>query len=158
MIPPRSVCAAVFLFLAAPLSAQQSPPPVDSATTATIRQLLAITGTGKRMVQGIETMVPAQRAANPRMPAVFWDAFLAHARQDTTQLMELLIPIYASHLTKAELEGLVRFYQTSLGQRVAEVLPLIAQESMQAGQSWGAGIGRQVAESLAQSGVQFPSP
>ena len=158
MTPSRSVCAIVFLVLALPLSAQQSPPPVDSATATTIRQLLAITGTGKRMVQGIETMVPAQRASNPRIPAAFWNAFLAHARQDTTQLMELLIPIYASHLTKAELEGLVRFYQTPLGRRVAEVLPLITQESMQAGQSWGAGIGRQVAESLAQSGVPFPNP
>ncbi len=158
MIPRRSVCAFVFLLLAAPLSAQQSPPPVDSATATTIRQLLAITGTGKRMVQGIETMVPAQRASNPRIPAAFWNAFLAHARQDTTQLMELLIPIYASHLTKAELEGLVRFYQTPLGRRLAEALPLITQESMQAGQSWGAGIGRQVAESLAQNGVPFPNP
>ena len=158
MIPFRSVCAALVLLLAPPLSAQQSLPPVDSATTATIRQLLALTGTGKRMVQGIEMMVPAQRASNPRIPTAFWDAFLAHARRDTTQLMELLIPIYASHLTKAELDGLVRFYQTPLGRRVAEVLPLITQESMQAGQSWGAGIGRQVAESLAQSGVPFPNP
>lgn len=158
MTPARSVCAVVFLFFAAPLSAQQNSPPVDSATATTIRQLLAITGTGKRMVQGVETMIPAQRASNPRVPAAFWDAFLAHARQDTTRLMELLIPIYASHLTKAELEGLVHFYQTPLGRRVAEALPLITQESMQAGQSWGAAIGRQVAESLAQSGVPFPNP
>jgi uncharacterized protein len=158
MIPSRSVRSVVFLFLALPLSAQQSPPPVDSATATTIRQLLTLTGTGKRMVQGIEMMVPAQRASNPRIPPAFWDAFLARARRDTTQLMELLIPIYASHLTKAELEGLVRFYQTPLGRRVAEVLPLITQESMQAGQGWGAGIGRQVAESLAQSGVPFPNP
>ncbi len=110
MIPSRSVSVGLLLLLALPLSAQQSPPPVDSATTAAIRQLLALTGTVKRMVQGIEMMVPAQRASNPRIPAAFWDAFLAHARQDTTQLMELLIPIYASHLTKAELDGLVRFY------------------------------------------------
>ncbi|HKE92081.1 MAG TPA: DUF2059 domain-containing protein [Gemmatimonadales bacterium] len=158
MIPSRAVCAIVLFALATPLSAQQSSPPVDSATATTIRQLLAITGTGKRMVQGIETMVPAQRAANPRIPAAFWDAFLARARQDTTELLEQMIPIYASHLTTAELEGLVRFYQTPLGRRLAEVLPLIMQESMQAGQSWGAAIGRQVAESLAQTGLQFPSP
>ena len=158
MTPSRSICAAYFLLLVPPLSAQQSPPPVDSATTTTIRQLLALTGTGKRMVQGIEMMVPAQRASNLRIPTAFWDAFLAHARRDTTQLMELLIPIYASHLTKAELDGLVHFYQTPLGRRVADVLPLITQESLQAGQSWGAGIGRQVAESLAQSGVPFPNP
>ena len=158
MVPSRSLWAGLFFLVVPTLAAQQSSPVVDSATAATIRQLLAITGTGKRMVQGMETMVPAQRAANPRIPAAFWDSFLAHARQDTTRLLEQLIPIYAAHLTKAELEGLVRFYETPLGRRVAEVLPLIMQESMQAGQSWGAGIGRQVAESLAQSGVQMPNP
>ena len=158
MMPSRSLWAGLFLFLVPVVAAQQSPPPVDSATAATIRHLLAITGTGMRMVQGMETMVPAQRAANPRIPAAFWDSFLAHARQDTTRLLDQLIPVYAAHLTKAELDDLVRFYQTPLGRRLAEVLPLIMQESMQAGQSWGAGIGRQVAESLAQSGVQMPSP
>ena len=158
MIRTRTAFGALLLIAALPLAAQQGQTAVDSGTAASIRQLLALTGSAKLVVRGLETMVPAQRAANPRMPAAFWDAFLARARHDTTQLMQLIIPIYAAHFTKDELEGLVRFYQTPLGRRLAEVLPVIGQESMQAGQSWGANIGRQVAESLAQSGVQFPSP
>lgn len=141
-----------------PLPGQQSPPPVDSGTAATIRRLLALSGSVKLALTGMEAMIPAQRAANPRIPAVFWEAFFARARRDTTQLVELLIPIYASHLSRAELEELVRFYQTPLGRRLAAVQPLISQESVQAGQGWGAAIGRQVAESLAQAGVQFPEP
>ena len=157
MIRSGSLVVALSLLGALPLPAQQDQIPVDSSTAATIRHLLALTGSARLAVQGIEAMIPAQRIANPRIPEVFWDAFLAHARRDTTHFVELLIPIYAAHLTRAELEDLVCFYETPLGRHLAEVLPLIYEESIGAGQGWGARIGRQVAESLAQSGVPFPN-
>jgi hypothetical protein len=152
-----SVLLALSIFVAPPAPSQQNSTPVDSATASTIRHLLSLTGSAKLALRGMEAMVPAQKAANPRIPGAFWDAFLARARRDTAQLVELLVPIYAAHLTRSELEDLVRFYQTPLGQRLAQALPLISQESIQAGQGWGANIGRQVAESLAQSGVAFPN-
>jgi len=157
MFQSGSLVVALALLLAVPLPAQQYQRPVDSSTAATIRHLLAVTGSAKLAVQGIEAMIPSQRAANPRIPGAFWDAFLARARRDTTQFVELLVPIYAAHLTRAELAELVRFYETPLGKHLAEVLPLIYQESIGVGQAWGATIGRQVAESLAQSGVEFPN-
>ena len=157
MAQPGSLVLALLIFLASPVASQQNSTPVDPATAATIRHLLRLTGSAKLAVQGIEVMIPAQRTANPGIPAAFWDAFLARARRDTVQLLELLVPIYAAHLTRSELEGLVRFYETPLGRRLAEVFPLINQESIQAGQGWGATIGGQVADSLAQSGVAFPN-
>ncbi len=138
--------------------AQQLRPPVDSATAATIHELLALTGSVKLALSGMEAMLPAQRAANPRIPPVFWDAFLARARADTSRLSALLVPIYAAHFTRPELEQLVRFYRTPLGARLLKELPPIMQESVQAGQSWGAQIGSAVAESLTAAGVRFPGP
>jgi len=98
--------------------------------------------------------MPAQRAANPQIPAAFWDAFLAHARRDMPQLVDSLIPVYAAHYTRAELEELVRFYESPLGKRVAVVQPLITQESIAAGQRWGAAIGQFVGDSLSRAGVK----
>jgi uncharacterized protein len=157
VIRSGSFTLALVLLASTRLPGQQTPA-VDSGTATTIRHLLSLTGSARLAVQGIEAMIPAQRDANPRIPAVFWDAFLARARRDTAQFVELLVPIYAAHLTRAELEALVRFYEQPLGKRLAEVLPLINQESIQAGQGWGANIGRQIAESLSQSGVAFPNP
>lgn len=154
---PGSLVLALSILVASPVASQQDSTPIDPGTAATIRHLLSLTGSAKIAVQGIEAMIPAQRIANPRIPAAFWDAFLARARRDTAQFLELLVPIYAAHLSRSELEGLVRFYEAPLGRRLAEVLPLINQESIQAGQGWGANVGRQVAESLAQSGVAFPN-
>ncbi len=69
-----------------------------------------------------------------------------------------MVPIYASHFSQAELEQLVRFYESPLGKRLNEVQPLIVQESMETGQRWGATIGRAVGESLARGGIKPQQP
>ena len=150
-----SALALILCALAAPAATQQ-PRPVDPATAAAVRQLLALTGAARLSVTAMEAMIPAQRAANPQIPAAFWDAFLAHARRDTTQLVNLLVPIYAAHLTRAELDELVRFYSSPVGRRLSAAQPAITQESIQAGQMWGAAIGKQVADSLTAAGVKPP--
>jgi len=146
------------LALRAPLGAQQARASVDAATSAAVRRLLDLTGAANVALRGLEAMLPAQRAANPQIPAAFWDAFLARARRDIPQLVDSLVPIYASHFTRPELDELVRFYQSPLGRHLAEVQPLITQESVQAGQRWGSAIGRDIGDSLARAGATPPRP
>ncbi len=143
------LAALVALTVVTPAHAQQRP--IDPATAAAVRRLLDLTGAAKLALQNMEALLPAQRAANPQIPAAFWDAFLAHARRDIPQLVDSLIPIYAGHFTKAELDQLVRFYESPIGRRLAEQQPLILQESVQVGQRWGSAIGRQVGDSLARA-------
>lgn len=160
MTAPRHTLMGLMLAAATlwtPVLAQQRAP-VDPAKSSTIRHLLDLTGAARLALNGMEAMVPAQRAANPQIPVVFWDAFLARARQDLNQLVDSMIPIYASHFSLAELDQLVRFYESPLGRHLNEVQPLILQESMQMGQRWGAIIGREVGESLARSGVKPQKP
>ncbi len=121
---------------------------VDSAATATARKLLAATGATKLMIGNLESMITAQRQQNPQVPSAFWDAFLAHARRDTTRLVDMLVPIYASHLSRSELEELLRFYNSAIGQRLTAVQPAIFKESMAAGETWGEQIARTVGDSL----------
>jgi len=101
-------------------------------------------------------MIGAQRETNPQIPTAFWDAFMAHARRDTTRLIDMLVPIYASHLTQSELEELIRFYMSPIGQRLTAVQPAIIQESTVAGQNWGELIARIVGDSLAQAQGNLP--
>ena len=142
----------VALAVGAPAGAQRRS--VDPATVTTIRRLLDLTGAAKLALQSMEQMMPSQRAANPQVPAAFWDAFLAHARRDVPQLVDSLIPVYAAQFTKAELDQLVRFYESPLGRRLSAVQPQITQESMQVGQRWGAKIGGEVGDSLARAAAK----
>jgi hypothetical protein len=150
----RRVILVTLLALAvgAPAGAQR--PSVDPATATTIRRLLDLTGAAKLALQSMEQMMPSQRAANPQVPAAFWDAFLAHARRDVPHLVDSLVPVYAAHFTKSELDQLVRFYESPLGRRLSAVQPQITQESMQVGQRWGAIIGTAVGDSLARAAAR----
>ena len=157
MTPSRtSIALLLALALAAPLSAQKNAAP-DAVKTAVIRRLLELTQSAQLSLRAMEVMVPAQRAANPQIPAAFWDAFLARARRDVHQLVDSLVPIYAAHFTQAELEELVRFYQSPMGRRLTQMQPLITQESIEVGQRWGAMIGREVADSLMAAGSKPPN-
>lgn len=146
------------LTLTTPLGAQGRQVGVDAGTAATIRRLLELTGSAQLALNGIEAMVPTQRAANPQIPVAFWDAFLDRARRGIPQYIDSLIPIYAAHLTRGELDQLVRFYESPLGRRLAAVTPVITQESIQLGQRWGAAIGQAVGDSLARAGLKQNPP
>jgi uncharacterized protein len=146
------ILTALALGAAPPVGAQRAS--VDPGTATTIRRLLDLTGAAKLALQSMEQMLPSQRAANPQVPAAFWDAFLAHARRDVPQLVDSLIPVYAAHFTKAELDQLVQFYESPLGRRLSAAQPRVTQESMQVGQRWGARIGGEVGDSVARAAAK----
>jgi len=153
-----SVAAVCGLVLSISTVAAQDQPnrPVDPAAAVSVRKLLAATGATKLMIGNLESMIATQRQNNPQIPSAFWDAFLAHARRDTTRLVDMLVPIYAAHLTQPELEELLRFYNSPIGQRLTAVQPAIFKESMAAGESWGEQIARMVGDSLQQSQGKAP--
>jgi hypothetical protein len=48
-------------------------------------------------------------------------------------MINALIPIYQRHLTKSDIDEMIRFYSSSVGQKLLHEQPAIIQESMQAG-------------------------
>jgi len=151
-----ALCGLVVIASTAYGQAQPSRP-ADVAAAASARKLLAASGATRLMLGNLESMIASQRQSSPQIPAAFWDAFLAHARRDTTQLIDMLAPIYASHLTQSELEELVRFYTSPIGQRLTAAQPTIFKESMAAGETWGEQIARMVGDSL-QKAQGTPPP
>ncbi len=59
------------------------------------------------------------------------------------QLMDLAVPIYAKYFSKEELEGLMRFYQTTLGQKTLSFLPQAMVEMQTESMKLGEKIGRE---------------
>ncbi len=147
-----------FKLAGAPPGSAQQAPQVEPEKAAAIRQLLEVTGAAQLMVVSIETSLPAQRAANPEIADVFWDEFAARLRQDVDGFIGILVPLYDKHLTLDEIRQLVEFYQSPLGQRLVEVQPTLAAESMLAGQQWGARLGQEVAAELAARGISIRRP
>ena len=59
------------------------------------------------------------------------------------QSLDLAVPIYDKYFCKDEIEGLIRFYQTPLGQKTLSVLPQTLVETQTASMKLGEKLGRE---------------
>lgn len=118
-----------------------------------LQKLIHVSGSEvayKAIVNQMITMFKQQQSG---APAEFWDEFAAEMNKDAVgQLVDMLTPIYQKHLTEADLQSVISFYETPVGKKFAEKTPLITQESMLAGQEWGKQIGERVVEKLQAKG------
>jgi len=62
------------------------------------------------------------------------------------EMLEATVPVYQRHLTKADLEAMMAFYSSSIGQKILHEQPAMVQESMEA----SAGIQQRIARSMFQ--------
>jgi hypothetical protein len=60
------------------------------------------------------------------------------------ELIDQIAVIYATNFTVAEMKELIEFYRGPVGQKFLSKGPVIAQQSMTAGQQFGAQIGREL--------------
>lgn len=146
---PTLVCA---LAAALPAGAQEppAPQPVDSARVAMAREALQAGGAVDAMIAAIRANLPAQRAMTPQLPPEFWTRFEARIGQEAPHLADSIAVLYARSFTLPELEALLAFYRSPVGQRLRALQPSIVTESAAIGQRWGARIGAEIAAALLQ--------
>lgn len=121
---------------------------VDPQKEKSIRRLMEITGSAKVGIQVGQQIIASLRQSQPSLPEEFWTDMNSKFNSDA--LVNLVVPIYAKYYTQEDLDGLIAFYQTPLGQKVISTLPQISQESVQAGQAWGQQLAEQVIQDMQQ--------
>src|SRR4030067_3394133 len=92
---------------------------------ADIRQLIHMTGEGELGVQIMQQMITQYKQTMPDVPARFWDRFMQEVNPN--DLTELVVPIYDRHFTHDDIKGLLKFYQTPLGQKLIAKPPATSQ-------------------------------
>lgn len=155
-LPPVTLLGlALVAFPASVLPAQEPAPaaPVDSVRLGLARTLLEVTEADQAFYRGVELTLPGQRAANPRIPEVFWTEFMQRIRDGLPGFTARVAPIYAARLTDDDLRAIIAFYRTPAGQHFAREQVELARGLMEEGQKWGAEVAAQVAADLAERGV-----
>ena len=142
------VLGGAFVFAAATSAVAQAVQPQDSARSGAARQLLVLMGAADAALSVMEAQLPAQRAAMPQVPAEFWAEFLSLAKRDLGQLVEAMVPMYATRFSLEELGALTAFYGSPVGRRLATLQPELAKEAAAVGQQWGARLGAEAAQVL----------
>ena len=120
-----------------------------------IRKFLKLIGAKDTVTRSMEEQINEMKTKNVnRIPPKFWDELLKE--YDYDKFVELLVPIYDKHFSNDDLEGLIAFYETPLGRKLASKLPQILDESMAAAQKYGEQINNQVIKRMQAEGT-FPS-
>ncbi len=149
VVPLALLCASA----AAAQEGKSAKPRGDDAAAAKLadaRRLLEVSGTGKLASQVATQIVDQQRRALPQVPADFWTEF--EGEVDAAQLIEMMAPVYDRHFTHDEIRALIAFYQSPAGQKLVQVQPLLARDSMLAGQQWGFRLGQRLTQRLKERG------
>lgn len=98
------------------------------------------------MVQMIDLQ---SKAMQDLLPVEFFDEFKKDVlKSGYDEILELIVPIYLKHYSEDEIDRMITFFQSDLGQVMVKNTPLIMQESMAAGQQWGGAMGAMIAERL----------
>lgn len=113
---------------------------IDPAKEAAIRHLMDITQTVKlgdsiaayltgQVREGVSHTIP------PESLSKFMDTFSERFSATTpgVAVSDAMVPIYANTFSMEDIEGLIQFYESPLGQRVVKALPDVVQKSQTAG-------------------------
>lgn len=125
---------------------------IDPVMAKDVRHLLKASGAVNVGGIAMHRMIAMLRQSMPNVPAAYWDAF--EKRIDVNDLVDLLVPIYARHLSHKEVLALIKFYESPTGRAYVKALPVITAESQKAGQAWGMKLAREAVSEVRAKGYQ----
>jgi uncharacterized protein len=134
-----SFCAALVAG-AVPLAAQEARPAAAPASPAQLRRLLAATGEEK-LVRDMSTEMLAQARAAAESAAKATGKPVAglvsiEEAYEPGKLMDIVGSVYASHFSAAEIDEMIRFWESPTGKRLAVLQPQIVEETREALTKW----------------------
>jgi len=122
----------------------------ETSKVTKIRKVLTLTGSGKMGVQVIQNIFATYKTSYPNVDPSFWDEILKEVRPE--DLVNLVVPIYDQNFSEEEIDGMLAFYSSAVGQKVLAKMPAIMQDCMQAGKEWGQEINKKVMKKLQLKG------
>jgi hypothetical protein len=155
----RGLVLLILLVIAAPVFAQQSVAeaaaqakakaealPPDAATQEQVMTLLDLLQVRKNMALMMDGMKQAMKQGaeqtfkenvpNPtpkQLEALHGMIDDAMGDMPMDDLLQAMVPIYRRHLTKSDIEEMIRFFSGPVGQKLLREQPQMMQEGMQAG-------------------------
>jgi uncharacterized protein len=139
----------LFFAFAATFSVQ-----AQSKTYATtLKKYMEATGGIETFKSVVNTMMTQFKPMYPSVPDEVWAEFSKEFSGTTLDdLVTLMAPVYEKHLTEADLNEVIKFYNTPVGKKVAGSTPAITQESMAVGQTWGMQVAGKIQAKMKEKG------
>lgn len=118
-----------------------------------LKEMMQVSGSIESYKVVIVQMMKMFKEQKTEVPVEVWtqleQSFLEASQ---VELVDMLLPIYQKHISLDDLKAIIAFYQSPAGKRFSQKTPVIMQESMQAGQQWGAKLAEQILDKLKEKG------
>jgi hypothetical protein len=115
--------------------------------------MFKVSGTEESYQAAIKQMFSMFKEQSPNVKSTIWEEFENEfLHTSINELVDMLAPVYKKYMTKEDIETMIQFYETPVGQKYAKSTPLIMRESMEIGQQWGARIGEEIGHKLKERG------
>ncbi len=102
----------------------------DKAYEAAMIKMLEVSKSMDAMKQMAPQIIAMVKQQAPDAPQEFWESLETAMLAMYDQMIKAFIPIYQKHLTLADIQGIIQFYETPIGQKLASTNVVIATESM----------------------------
>lgn len=103
-----------------------------------IRALMEYTGMSELSVQMMDGFTSIYKNSYGDEIPGLWDTLNIVLNEGIQDLMDSIAYIYDRVYTQEEIQAMIELYQTPIGKRMLETMPMVAGMSMQAGQGWAA--------------------
>lgn len=124
---------------------------VETDYSKTLKKMFEVSGTDESFAAAINQMFVMYEQQYPSIDKEVWTEFKNEfLKTSIDDLVDMLVPVYEKYLTISDIEEMIKFYQTPVGEKYAKSTPLIMTESMQVGQQWGLKIGEKFQEKFKQ--------
>lgn len=142
----------IMSLLVAALLALGAPSAFAKDKTMKVRELLELSQTESLFQQLLPTLLQQTKtqvkALRPDIPDEVWTLVFeegeAAFRDSLGAFIERLIPVYDRVFTEAEIDGMLAFYASDVGQSVVKKLPQVTVEAAIVGQQWGLAVGQEI--------------
>jgi hypothetical protein len=141
----------------APALAQAQQAPLlarPSAEEVKVRELLRLTGSVNVGLQMRDRILDTFKKTMPQVPADVWEGFRAEA--DPRELEDAVVPLYLASFTAGELDEMLAFYHSPVGEKLLRKQPEIFRASNDAGRKWATDLTYRLRARLTEKG--FPPP
>ena len=136
---------------------------IDPAKEADIRSLMELVGARDLVQDGADTAIEQSRekllatVPNNDKGQAFVNAFAVSYQKkfNVDQAMDQLVAIYDKHFTDDEIKGLLQFYGSPLGQKLATEMPKVGRETQAAVRAAGTKAAKDSLAELKQQNPEF---
>lgn len=115
-----------------------------------VRELFKVMRVEQTLGQMNTQMATQMQQKLPCVPAEYWQGFVDGDGADA--VAQRMVPVFQRHFSGEEIDGLLKFYRSPLGQKVLSEMPAAMAEATQVGQQWGQERARTMLQELQKKG------